>query len=254
MAQLTVERLTEIAAASFADDLADEASVSWSEAEVVAFFESGGAIRPSTLPTPPAIRPSKLPLPPSSTTPLLGRPPLWWERATSEETVLASSYLDAHARSETISRVRLFHDVEGAVGEPGDFLALSGGWDCVVRVWRVSRLASSEPAEQLCELKHSDARWVYDLDSVGYIRDGAAPSAPPSLGVLASHTGGMVAEPNQLIRLWSVGRHRDHLAGACTMLVNTEGSTGDPRGYAHMRGVHALHCRWAPSGCRLSAA
>ena len=182
---MTASRLADIAASLFAEDVdIPSAATSWSEAEAIAYFESGGTTAPSVLETAPVEAGIA-----SKTSPLsIGRPMVWWSRA--DATISTSAYVDAHAGREKVSRVRLFHDIAGAVGEPGDLLALTGGWDYAVRVWRVQRPGSSTPldlpddviahihsltgAELLCELQHPDTRWVYDVDTCGYSHSGAA--------------------------------------------------------------------------------
>ena len=205
---LSETALAELAASVFAEDVGIPLpeALQWSEVEALRYFESGGADRPTSQSE--SADKSGDVAADTSPQPLLA----WWASGGAFVTFPTTAHIAA-ATSEKVSRVRLLHDTEGVVGEAGDLLAFSGGWDCTVRVWCVRRaapsIASSTAGELLCELSHEQARWVYDLDTCGYIRHGDR----HSIGVLATHTGGWVGEPHQLIRLWSVSRAGQQTAG-----------------------------------------
>ena len=255
---LSLTELEEIRANAFADDIAiPRGAAYWTEVEALEFFDSGGTAVPKNPANVATGEPGAEPY----------QPLFWHSRAESSESLAASAITSVEAhKSEQVSRVRVFRDHLGAVGAPGELLAASGSWDCRVCVWRVGGTdgrALTSPS-LLCELNPPDNRWVYDVALCGYLRGGA--SNRPALGLISTHTGGMVGEPENLIRLWSLrrdaragadsgeggegsGEGGGNVAGRIAQKLNVEGSSNGPvprgtfsAGGAHLRGVHGVDC------------
>ena len=231
-----INRLEELRADCLADDIGiEDEMLSWSEAEVMAFFESGGVERPFHI-VPAQTTASNEPLPPL----------IWWKEASQPRSIF-SHKVRVKAHSDKISRVRLMHDECGTLGMPG-LVAVSGSWDYTVRLWRVGGTGpGDESPVKLAELNHTDTRWVYDVATCGRVGDEG-----DSIGVISTHTGGMVGEPQHLIRMWRVtggaAAGDDAATGACEQLLNVDGATsaghqnGDGANFGHLRGVHACDC------------
>ena len=268
---LSTVALEEMAAEFFAEDLEIPAEATrWSREEAERYFASGG---------------TDLPHVDTSSNHALRQPepqPAWWDARDGAPTlnISESSRFDK-AHVDTVSRVCLFRDTAGAVtGCPGEVIAASSSWDCSIRLWRVadaSGAATSGAAASLGELRHSLDRWVYSIACCGYLGGAGA-----GVGLVSTHSGGMVGEPEHLIRLWSITKaatatqadpsaaaasaSNNRIVGDCVMLVNTEGAlpaaTPDPAAsasgqqsgqYAHRRGVHALdYCNAAKLMATLS--
>lgn len=180
--------------------------------------------------------------------------------------MLAHASVDAHPE-QTVTRVRLFHDSDGILDEPGSLVAISGSWDYRCCLWRVARKGGSHmgsdadagsdevtaPPELLCELNPSDNRWVYDVGVCGYT---SGSGSPPSVAMISTHTGGMTGEPENLIRLWSLRREKEPgggVVGTIAQKLNVDGvdvglaSTGTAghvhsTSHVHLRGVHGVDC------------
>jgi len=184
--------------------------------------------------------------------------PSWLAAEQRVASQAASSIEQAH-HSQPVSCVRLWRDEDGSLGARGQLLAVSGSWDCAVRVWRVAvgeeagEEAAGAPADAAAALAtlavEGAERWVYDVMPVSLSGGG--------LAVVSAQTGGWAGEPQQLLRLWRV---EPGGASRLEMLLNTEGADerahaaaaravgglglgGDPSSplaYCHRRGVHAL--------------
>jgi len=258
----TPARIAEIQLECMADDVPplDEMH-SWSETAVTVYFESGGTTRPAE-PAPASVASSAAPPKPRR------RPsmPSWLAAEQRAASQAASSIEQAH-HSQSVSCVRLWRDEDGSLGARGQLLAVSGSWDCAVRVWRVA--AGEEAGEEaagaavdagaaLATLAVEGAeRWVYDVMPVSLSGGG--------LAVVSAQTGGWAGEPQHLLRLWRV---EPGGASRLEMLLNTEGADerahaaaaravgglglgGDPSSplaYCHRRGVHALALAEGSSG------
>ena len=258
---LSLSDLQAIAADNFADDLEipQAALTWWSKEDAEQYFSSGGTDMPSRpageagVQKPASSTASKIavPLPPL-------RPPVWW---TTPPTSPAAALRIDDAHAEAISRVQLFYDAEGVVGAPGEMLAASGSWDYSIRLWRVADAsgAAVASARPLAELHDEAQRWIYGVGWCGVLGDGASAETPRRLGLVSTQTGGMMGEPEQLIRLWSARREAvdgdddttARVHAKVTMLVNTAGADaraaaampGNESGvalYTHRRGVHAV--------------
>ena len=268
---LTAQELEDIREVAYAEDVdVPEEALRWTKAEAAAFFESGGMVWPSsssadTLHVPPP----PLPVMPS-------RHPWKWRSADATPMLVGARH-EYRAHTTQISKVRLFHDVEGVVAQPGELLAVSGSWDNAVGMWRIcsadgtvlaGATDGSGGGAGLCNA-FGNSRWVYDVAVGGYMGE----VGTRRLAVISTHTGGMVGEPNELICLWGVAKHSlgtvpgasaggarqvggagAGAVAACTMFVNTEGSSlenhlatsgrmaSSHSPFAHMRGVHAIDC------------
>ena len=271
----TLAELEELRTEYFADDLTiEERMTAWTLEQAAYYFENAEE--------PPEAAAAGVPAAPTSRhheqptrTPAL-RAPLWWSADSTVSVSSCSHTADAHA--DKISAVELLYDSEGVVANPGEIIAASSSWDFGIRLWRVADhdigAVFSGPAELLGELREKEqGRWVYDIAWCGLLGggDGGGSAGPGSrtggaqqssqrrLGLVSTQTGGMVGEPDQLIRLWGVARADvpssptapAAVRGRCEMLVNVEGAKGgaserleDPskRGFVHHRGVHAVAC------------
>ncbi len=234
---LTLSELQDIQAAELADDVEIdlETMALWSKDDAEKYFASGGAEKPA----PPKYVSEAAAPPPSGSF-------AWWSAADTPISLAANSRIDA-AHTDTLSALSLFADTEGVLAEkPGEVLAATGSWDYSCRIWRLG------DSKKLCELNHSQGRWVYSLACCGYLGTGSS----RRVGIVSVHTGGMMGEPEHLIRLWSLDKARDFSDKDVSMLVNVEGA--DPtaseaayeragsklagRKFAHLRGVHAVDC------------
>jgi hypothetical protein len=236
-------------------------ATNWTADEAVAFFESGGA----DVPKGPLLRPA-VPI---------KRLLVWhnhWLSTSQLEAlaVPAHSSVVAHG-AEAVTRVRLFHDSDGAVADPDTLVAISGSWDYRCCLWRVafqrrSPEMGSDPdaivddvtkPELLCELNPADNRWVYDMAVCGYTAP--SPGLPPALAMISTHTGGMTGEPENLIRLWSLRRDDGGSAavtGTLSQKLNVDGASPSlssspgnstaghvhSTSHVHLRGVHGVDC------------
>lgn len=129
----TPARIAEIQLECMADDVPplDEMQ-SWSETAVTVYFESGGTTRPAE-PAPASVSSSAAPPKPRWPPPM----PSWLAAEQRVASQAASSIEQAH-HSQPVSCVRLWRDEDGSLGARGQLLAVSGSWDCAVRVWRVA--------------------------------------------------------------------------------------------------------------------
>ena len=219
MSPLSADDLEAIRCECFADDVAIPAAddaTHWTRDDAIAYFESGGIAMPL-----PAV------IPPTRHIPCV------------------SDIQNAHSGASYdsgVTQVRLISDHGGSLtGMDGGLIAMSSSWDCRICLWRVNALGGLDPL--LCELTHDDPRWVYDVAACGFYGG--------SLGIISTQTGGMVGEPQHLIRHWSVRRHgpqpADDVKGQCLMLPNVDGLTAlggeNAPQFAHQRGVHAVDRR-----------
>ena len=241
---LTLETLEIIRADAFADDVEIPAeAITWSKADAVAYFESGGVVVPKHADRA-TLAPSTVgDVPIAASVP---SKPLLWSNTDAFGTLSAAFSFNAHA-DQSVSRVRLFHDIDGVVAAPGEVVAISGGWDYHVRIWRIcdaaGNLTPSVP-EAVC-VPFGPERWVYDLAVVGLMGG----ETRPQLGIISVQTGGMVGDPENVIQLWRVGSSGGGSSATaeivsrlnCVDAVPTAEPT--PRNRmksAHIRGVHAV--------------
>ena len=171
MSPLSADDLEAIRCECFADDVAIPAAddaTHWTRDDAIAYFESGGIAMPL-----PAV------IPPTRHIPCV------------------SDIQNAHSGgsyNSGVTQVRLISDHGGSLtGTDGGLIAMSSSWDCRICLWRVNALGGLNPL--LCELTHDDPRWVYDVAACGFYGG--------SLGIISTQTGGMVGEPQHLIRHWS---------------------------------------------------
>ena len=98
--------------------------------------------------------------------------PSWLAAEQRVASQAASSIEQAH-HSQPVSCVRLWRDEDGSLGARGQLLAVSGSWDCAVRVWRVAvgeeagEEAAGAPADAAAALAtlavEGAERWVCDM-------------------------------------------------------------------------------------------
>ena len=100
---LTRAELEECRTSVFADDveISDEAEHHWTEAHALEYFESGGAVLPVITTATPALV-------------LEPRPLAWWAGDGGPLSICPCAQ-QPEAHTDTITRVRLFRDTDGAV-------------------------------------------------------------------------------------------------------------------------------------------
>ncbi|KAL1526201.1 hypothetical protein AB1Y20_014927 [Prymnesium parvum] len=219
--------LAQLQAEFYADDLEPPSDARhWSAAELRQFFESGGEYVPRTVSPPPEELPRGThPVDPS---PAAGRQ-LYWDHSPCE-LLRGSSIENAHGSSlgQGLTRVRL-------VPDSGTCRVLSSSWDATAKLWRLSKREDEGGvrAHLDCVFQGSE-RWVYDVAPYWY--------GEAQLGVATAHTGGMMGEPEQLLRLWHLPSERSKDGGPTpeartVFFLNSQGAED---GGAHRRGVHAI--------------
>lgn len=246
---LSLAELQALAADHFADDLdIPESATNWTLQEAENYFSSGGSVVPS--------QPTTVDVSDTPGAQLPYRMPIWWT-AQTVPSVRPAAFQMPSAHKDTISRVQLFCDAAGIIGAPGEILAASASWDYSIKIWRLAdasgaAVATTQPLAVLHEPRQE--RWVYSVAWCGIL--GPTMGA---LGLVSTQTGGMVGEPEHLIRLWSLNRepasgasaYLTTVQGRLSMLVNTEGASaspssaqpgGAPMAHMHRRGVHAVDC------------
>eukprot|EP00966_Prymnesium_polylepis_P042933 997573-Prymnesium_polylepis.1 len=236
----------------FADDLEPPAGAElWSAADLRSFYESGGEQHGRPQQAPAALA-QRLP----------------WDAAPCDAPLSAHSLEGAHGSKagQGLTRVRLVPDPANQSSAPR---VLTSSWDATAKLWRLPAREAAAGARPLLDCLMEDptsSRWVYDAVHFWY---GGADGGP-RLAVATSHTGGMMGEPEEVLRLWHLSPSESIPTPSASaswtartkFFLNTQGVAAALGGgggggggggvlHAHRRGVHAVDTN--PAGSHLAS-